>query len=120
MENVTLGREVIDQADADPRSFSMFGWAHQNTQAECGTVACLGGWAMLKSGYTWGVDSHTFRSVFTRPDGSVVHSPDDEAAYLLGMSEDEEYGDEYRPIWYDYENGLDRFRKLVEAAEGAL
>lgn len=116
MKDTVLGREVLDQADAHPDSFDMGGWAYASPRSECGTVACLAGWAMLKRGYTYH-QSGAGVVAFYRPDGSFVSYIADEAEYLLGMADDDVYGGG-RPIWHDMDDGLDRFRKLVEEAEG--
>lgn len=77
----------------------------------CGTVACLGGHAMLQSpGYR--LDEY---SVFRRPDGTAVVSEGDEAQELLGLPDSE------RGLFIEWDHGraIERFRALVEAAEAA-
>jgi hypothetical protein len=106
--------------------FSMGVWGNLSG---CGTVGCLAGTALLLRGYRI-----TGLNEFSRPDGTAVPvrcpqeflSSDiaEEAARVLDMSEDEEFRTaEASPwraadkIWYDIENGLERFRCLVEDAE---
>lgn len=123
MRNPELGRKILDIIDMQPEKFQMsvFG-AHRYDSAgeSCGTVACLAGWAMFLSGYCLDKDE-----VFQRPDGTFVDREDGEARELLGMSiSDELYLSEFNPshpnakIWFDCKHGPDRFRKLVEKAEG--
>jgi hypothetical protein len=110
MDNPELGRKVLNVADLEPESFSMGTWGERTV---CGTVACLAGHALLQSGY------RLHRSgEFTRPDGTHVYSMSGEAERLLGMTGQEAQGDGIIPLWYDMFGGLDRFRKLVEEAEG--
>lgn len=125
MDNPALGRQVLDIADTEPLRFDMGAWAERNEL--CGMTACLGGHAMLLSGYTCRLEQQengTWDYAWYRPDGTEVGDLPEESAKLLGMSEDEEYdgaaGQTWRDaVWFDGEHGLDRFRKLVEEAEGA-
>lgn len=110
MRNVQLGREIVDVMDMQPEQFSMEVWGQATV---CGTVACLAGTAMLRSGYKL-----RFSSVFYRPDGTPVTNEWREASKLLGLEDDEEYVKDGGSIWYDIANGPDRFRKLVEESEG--
>ena len=112
IENAALGRAVLNVVDGDPKHFSMEMWAYANS---CDTVACLGGWALLKSGYR--IVSTESGRMFIRPDGTVIRGVDVEAARVLGMtiSRDHIPGIE---VFYDFEHGVDRFRKMVEEAEG--
>lgn len=113
--NADLGRKVLDHVTAHREQFDMSDFGH--IDPECGTVCCLGGWAMVLSGY------HVSPQAFFRPDGSVVGSEGDEARELLGLS-DEEYAREYEGsrvpslfLDYDEDRAIERFRALVEAAE---
>jgi len=123
MRNPELGRKILDIIDMQPEKFrmSIFGAHRYNETGEvCGTVGCLAGWAMLLSGYELDTDD-----IFIRPDGTDVENEDAEARELLGMTiTDELYGydgsqhDPCAKVWFDFSDGPDRFRKLVEKAEG--
>lgn len=119
IENAELGRAVLDVADLDPEHFDMGSWVEAG---ECGTIACLGGWTLIKAGYKHkrmrlgGIDGMWFRA-FVSPDGTIVRETGEEAARLLGLSTNQEPGS-FTPVWYDFEHGVDRFRKMVEEAEG--
>jgi hypothetical protein len=105
LENAELGRTVLDTIDANPESFDMHIWG-TSKDPWCGTVACLAGHIMLASGYRLN------GTKFHRPDGDWVINEGKEAAHLIGLTG---YS---RDLWTDYGYGLDRFRKLVEEAEG--
>lgn len=123
MRNPELGRKILDIIDTQPEKFQMsvFGAHRYDPAGEvCGTVACLAGWAMLLSGYELDKDD-----IFLRPDGTDVDSEDGEARELLGMSITDELSgydgsvhDPHAKVWFDFFHGPDRFRKLVEKAEG--
>jgi hypothetical protein len=111
MQNVKLGRAIVDVMDLTPELFNMNSWGRVTA---CGTVACLAGHAMLLSGYT----CKGTGGLFYRPDGTLVFDEAGEARCLLGMEYEEiriGFGSE---IWHDYVEGPDRFRKLVEESEG--
>lgn len=124
MENVKLGRAVLDQIDGEPASFDMatwgIAWGGLGSGPECGMVACLGGWTMLKAGYRLDSDGD-----FLRPDGTPI--PEKamalEAEKLLGMPRAERLSGAtphvHPEIWFDLVSGLERFRALVEQAEKA-
>lgn len=110
MDNAELGRKVVDIIDTQPELFDMGTWA---SEAACGTVACLAGHVLLLSGYKFRFDR------FWCPDGTLARYEPEEAAKLLGMDEDEQgYHGKEVPVWFDFKNGPDRFRKLVEESEG--
>lgn len=119
MENVKLGRTVLNHIDQHPELFDMGSWA---VRTPCGTVACLAGTSMLLSGYKLIADE-----TFVRPDGSKVMNESQEAQALLGMDNREAHGvtpsgqPDYREIsiWFDMQHGLDRFRRIVEESEAA-
>ena len=117
IENAALGRAVLDVADSDPEHFAMRDWIAEHS---CGTVACLGGWTLIKAGYTYvQVEAEYGDYRFYRPDGTMVGALDDEARKLLGLTGDgtNEEGRQVA-VFYDMRNGVDRFRKMVEEAEG--
>ena len=112
MDNPELGRKVLDVADFEPEHFDMHVWAKHSL---CGTVACLAGHALLQAGYE--LDSW---SQFVRPDDlSYVTGIPWEAELVLGMTGEEVDGahGSNLPLWNDFENGLERFRAVVEKAE---
>lgn len=117
MRNYRLGRMVVDKATLEPEHFDMSDWV--TGDQGCGMTACLGGWTMLLAGYT--TSGHSF----WRPDGSLVRGGyADEAARLLGMTEDERYQrDPYQQVnflpevFFDADHGLERFIARVEASE---
>ena len=128
MDNPQLGRQVLDEFDKG--NGVMKSWARQ-MPGECNMVACLGGWTMIKAGYTVkiqdpGIVGGPIWAVFTRPNGTTVPPMyyGDEAQMLLGMSDEEvmldspETADTAGGIWYNWDNGPDLFRKLVEESEG--
>ena len=111
MENPKLGRAVLDVIDAEPQTLDMHSFGYGTTEGEasewpCGTTACLAGHALLASGY------RLVESSFYRPNGEYVGNEAGEAARLLGMSSQEAWA------FWDYANGPDQFRKMVEEAEG--
>ena len=120
--NTELGRKVLDHVTVHRDQFDMGIWGEPDT--ECGTVACLAGWAMLLSGYRLGYGRKG--SYFARPDGTPI--PDgtdgDEAARLLDLSCEERYGsgeDECSLFTApDDDIAIERFRALVDAAEASL
>jgi len=120
--DAVLGRKILDIIDAHPEKLEMstFGRHFPRADGSCRTVACLAGWTLLQSGYKLDRDE-----VYVRPDGTSVDFEANEAQMLLGMTrQDAFYG--YTGsvpavdgrIWFDYKNGPDRFRKLVEETEG--
>lgn len=122
MDNPELGRLIIKQVEAFPETFGMPRWI-------CGTAACLGGHALLLSGYelrpcgagetfVHGIDQQNRPVIFRRPDGSDVHDPGREAQMLLGMSDEEAgsgTGNIFSPFQHE-DHALARFRALVEAS----
>ncbi len=113
-----LGREVLDVADYDKEHFDMQSWGRHES---CGTVACLAGTTLLRCGYTlrngYASRGRFGAASFHRPDGSRVERVGPEAAFLLGLSDDELVAGGCNSIWTDIYGGVERFRKLVEAAE---
>lgn len=113
--NTELGRKVLAHVTARRDQFDMTVWGDRDP--ECGTVACLAGWAMLLSGY------RLRDGEFVRPDGCEVESgtEGDEAALLLELSDAERYGSHGEECSlfgeWDEEEAIARFRKLVEASE---
>lgn len=84
MENVELGRKVVDHLLANPQELYMGAWAMSDFI--CGTVACLAGHTMLQAGYTL-----TPQEDFVRPDHTIVDDEAKEARGLLGLSDAEYY-----------------------------
>jgi hypothetical protein len=117
--NIELGRRVLEHVTTHRGQFSMAIWGQWDPQ--CGTTACLAGWAMILSGYRF-----TEREDFIRPDGSAVRPgiEGDEAAGLLDLSYEERYGsDEDECSLFtspDEDTAIERFRALVDAAEASL
>lgn len=125
MENQHLAEMIIKQIDAFPESFAMDQWG---SVTSCGTVACLAGHAMLHCGYRlagvtktdWmGIQYQAF--FFADDDGIPVANYGNEAQRLLGMSDEERYGETAygipRPdgdIFLNMNSGLARFRALVK------
>lgn len=110
MKNYELGRKVLDRIDAQPETLNMTLWGmgmHTAGQEElCGTVACLAGHTLLAAGYS------LKGGCFYRPDtDSAVIRVDGEASSLLGF----DYAQSR--VFFDYADGPERFRKMVEAAE---
>jgi hypothetical protein len=125
MDNPELGRLVLKRIEAEPELFDMETYG---MITPCGTVACLAGHAMLASGYVLRETGSLFDplSVFIRPDGTPVHDKGREAAGLLGLTDGEFRGEDYRlggiqiPLFHGMqsrERAIARFRALVEAAE---
>lgn len=108
VENPELGRAVLDAIDANPERLYMGSWGYSH--GGCGTTACLAGHTMIAAGY------HLSGYCFYRPDGEMVTHEAKEAEQLLGMTGSDVPGVE---LWFDFENGPDRFRKMIEEAEGA-
>lgn len=136
MRNPILGRRVLDHVTEHPGRLDMDHWGYH--RPVCGTVACLGGWAMILAGYEFRpaifADSRetiSYTGTFHRPDGSLVDDPAWEAAELLGLTDDEYLTSE--PIIGDcgepdyctlfasqpIEAAIARFRAMVEKAEAA-
>jgi hypothetical protein len=117
--NIELGRRVLEHVTTHRSHFDMGIWGLWDP--ECGTTACLAGWAMLLSGYRVNAQED-----FIRPDGSAVRPgiEGDEAAGLLDLSYVERYGsDEDECSLFtapDEDTAIERFRALVEAAEESL
>jgi len=109
MDNPKLGREVLDVVDFEPEQFRMTVWGGYTS---CGTVACLAGTALLKSGYRLGRHGY-----YHRPDGELVRDISGEARCLLGMTGAEICNQGELAIWVDFTHGVERFRALVEKAE---
>lgn len=117
--NTELGRRILDHITAHRDQFDMGIWGRFDP--ECGTAACLAGWAMLLSGYRVNDIED-----FIRPDGSAVRPgvEGDEAAGLLDLSYEERYGAEEDECSLftspDEDQAIARFRALVEVAEASL
>lgn len=72
--NAALAYRVLDQIDADPKSWNQGTW-------DCGTAACFAGWAVrLSGGKSLDRDNDTY--VVEGPD-EIVGLPVDEAAVEL-------------------------------------
>jgi hypothetical protein len=118
VENKELGRLVLKQAEAEPRSLDMCSWGHRDS---CGTVACIAGWAMIFSGYTL-PDEHDECGCYQRPDGTHVSNHGEEGQRLLGLSNEERYSvftvwDDGYDLFFPYEKprlALQRLRELCE------
>jgi hypothetical protein len=117
--NTELGRRILDHVTAHRSQFDMGIWGQWDP--ECGTTACLAGWAMLLSGYRVNAQGD-----FIRPDGGAVRPgiEGDEAADLLDLSYVERYGtDEDDCSLFtspDEDAAIERFRALVDTAEASL
>jgi hypothetical protein len=110
--NTELGRKVLEHVTAHRGQFDMS--IYVDADPECGTTACLAGWAMLLSGYR-AADASVMR-----PDGSYVIDKSNEAARLLGLDHAEQYGS-YGDCTlfgeFSEERAIERFRAILEAAE---
>ncbi len=112
MENVQLGRKVLDYVTEHPKQFNMSTYGQTWS---CGTVACLAGHAMLLAGYEMNRGG-----TYYRPDGSVVECESGEAAALLGLSEEERFPPDEFTIFSGHlsnNTAINRFREIVEKAE---
>lgn len=85
--NAELAYRVLDQIDADPKSWNQGAW-------DCGTAACFAGWAVRLSGGK-SVDQDNDTYVVDAPAAlGITGLPVDEAAVkLLGHSCDNSEGD---------------------------
>ena len=125
MDNQHLAEMILKQIDTFPESFRMDQWG---TETACGTVACIAGHAMLHSGYqlteVTKTDLGGYRYevfYYTDPDDRMVANYGNAAQRLLGMSDEERYGETAygipRPdgdIFLDMNSALPRFRALVK------
>lgn len=122
MQDAELGKLILKQAETFPETFWMGTWG---LPGSCRTVACIGGHAMLMSGYRLLTDAQHREQLLTtgragwyvRPDGSTVDGfYGDEAQKLLGMSDEERFGYGKFPddIFMDIDHGLARFRALLD------
>lgn len=90
--NAELAYKVLDHIDAHPEQWCQGVWVGQ---AECGTIGCFAGWAVMLSGYT--VDDAV---VIESPDGATnldgLHIETASDA-LLGIGDQtvREHGDPY-------------------------
>jgi hypothetical protein len=115
MKNPELGRKVLSHLAEHPEQFDMGTFGEV---ADCGTVACLAGHALIQGGY--GVDDGGF---YYDHDGVIVIDEQTEAVFLLGLT-GEELGRGTGPggLFSAEQTGdeaLARFREIVEAAETA-
>ena len=116
MENLELAKLVLKQADTYPETFDM------NVFCEigpCGTVACIAGHALLLSGMYSVVTEHDEHTYLLEPDGELLAADEGirKAQCLLGMSDAERFaGNSYNDIFYDFQDGLSRFRELTESS----
>jgi hypothetical protein len=86
MPNAELAYKVLDHIDAHPETWKQGQWIGE---AECGTVACFAGWAVLLSGQT------SIRDDFAVINGDCVKLHISEAAeILLGIEEVLHLGDD--------------------------
>lgn len=113
MENTELGKLVLKQIETFPETFTMrtFGYRGQVSGYACGTVACLGGHALLLSGYELeaGEDQVT---KYLRPDGSRVDATGNEAARVLGL-----HGQERAVFYIEAQTAVPVFRALTEGVK---
>jgi hypothetical protein len=102
--NAALAYQVIDHIDAHPEQWHQGTWVGQ---ADCGTIACFAGWAVLLSGYQVDEDG----DVSVSPSGSATdlygEHVQEAADVLLGIGkrEVEAYGDLYDGLLTRYELG---------------
>lgn len=123
LANHRLARQVLDVADHDPGHFDMSTWGRREVN-ECGTVACLAGHVLLRSGYKLRDDFG-----YDRPDGTRVNDIPQEAEELLGVTGRQPYSalwllgvtgrQQYSALWlwYDSSGGVAAFREMTERAE---
>ncbi len=114
MRNAKLGRAVLNHVVVCPEEFDMGTYGYLSG---CGTIACLAGHAMLRAGYS------LMSGGYYRPDGSYVECEPDEAALLLGLTDDECHPPREMSLFASGQSnaeGIARFRELVEKAEADL
>jgi len=118
VKNPALGRKILDHITANRDQFDMSDYGFSS---ECGTTACIAGWAMLLSGYQ--VDAN---GSWSSPDDTPVHGGylSAEARALLGLDDAEYYGDSFEPSTLfgeaDEDRAIKRFRAIVEASEAEV
>lgn len=91
--NAELAYKVLDQIDADPKSWDQHTWLYE--KEGCGTVACFAGWAVMLAGYkpvlnewmTFGGET-TRSSRGVKFDGPIL-SIQDAAEQVLGIDEED-------------------------------
>ena len=64
--NEDLGHEILDQIKDDPESWQQMSWG-VHIGSDCGTVACVAGWAAHFTGWT-SSDNRFMRNVVTKGD----------------------------------------------------
>ena len=90
--NAQLAYMVLDHIDAHPEQWDQGHWVGQ---ADCGTVGCFAGWAVMLSGYTVD-DAIVIESPDGAPDLNGLHI-ETASDRLLGISDETaaEHGDPY-------------------------
>jgi hypothetical protein len=119
MQNVTLGRKVLNHIEAHREQFDVKKWGRPDPA--CGTVACIAGHTVLMSGYRLQGPGE-----WKRPDGTVIcGSVAYDAARLLGLSDREWHwspGEDRCGLFSGSQTddeAIERFKAIVEAAEQA-
>ena len=115
--NTELAKLVYKQVTEFPESFDMRNYIYQ---APCGTAGCLAGHTLLLSGYSFtSTRRHdgSYACSLTRPDGVNISDPSKEAMDLLEISPEDYLGEDDKPLFFDYEHALDRFRQMIERHE---
>jgi hypothetical protein len=117
MDNPELGRLVLKQAAAFPETFNMGSFYYEG---QCGTTACLAGWALLLDGYELRSAACSPMPGFYRADGTFVWDIELEALNLLGLAAEEYFDDERimkKPLFFEGDPGkaIARFARAVDS-----
>lgn len=85
--NAELAYRVLDHIDAHPEQWDQGHWV---AEAECGTVGCFAGWAVMLSGYMVNDEGTVIGSLgrVTKLDGQHI---EDAANVLLGIDDNTVY-----------------------------
>jgi hypothetical protein len=126
--NTGLARAVLDHLDAHPEAHNQYRWGFRG---ECGTTACIAGWALILSGYEPGRYENLAWDgsiPFIAPDGTrlIFDQIGWQARQLLDLSdaefeysrEDDEFGDLFAPM--PEAEAIARLREITEKAEAEL
>jgi hypothetical protein len=106
-ENLCLLKEIIQQVVAEGKVIDMKTWC---LRTKCGTVACLGGWAMMdprlrargfRSTKVFGIDS---QPIFSPEDGIFCYG-DQAIKHFFGFTDSETYRIFFAATLYDEETG---------------
>lgn len=114
--NIALAQRVHAAMDSDPRAVNMNIWGYRDGNGHF--RGCIGGHAMILSGYTVKALNE-----FLRPDGSRVTSAHAEAHRLLGISScgGSDMDNEAGCLFWVMDSGqaLSRFASVIELEQQA-